>query len=213
MVSKKTRFNCQPDTSSVFRQRVLQALFHDGFWKSDHSFLTVVPSNFYQRCNASEILMLHWRLHMTSWWYNHQWGLRAIFPDRFRKGDYDFRIVIHSNFLSAMQGFRDNEVLLPTGYDVIVGVSPGSASGDFWWLIPQKRPWLSDSVHSFFNKIASMADVYHATHTYEGKPKVAGYESGSRFVNKTEPISVSKGLTTPATNVNRFIPEKKIFTG
>jgi len=32
-------------------------------------------------------------------------------------------IVIHSNFLSAMDGFRDNEVLLPTGYDVIV-ISP-----------------------------------------------------------------------------------------
>jgi len=52
------------------------------------------------------------------------------------------------------------------------------------------------------DKIANMADVYHATHTYDGKPKVAGYESGSRFVNKTEPIGGSKGSTTPATNVH-----------
>jgi len=51
-----------------------------------------------------------------------------------------------------------------------------------------------------------MADVDHATHTYDGKSKVAGYESGSRFVNKTEPIGGSKGPTTPATNVNRFTP-------
>jgi len=31
--------------------------------------------------------------------------------------------VFHSNFLSVMHGFRDNEVLLPTGNDVIV-ISP-----------------------------------------------------------------------------------------
>jgi len=30
-----------------------------------------------------------------------------------------------------MYGFRDNEVLLPTGYDVIVIYPPGGASGDF----------------------------------------------------------------------------------
>jgi len=40
-------------------------------------------------------------------------------------------IVLHSDFLSAMHGFRDNEVLLPTGYDVIVGPPPGGASDDF----------------------------------------------------------------------------------
>jgi len=31
--------------------------------------------------------------------------------------------VFHSNILSGMHGFRDNEVSLPTGYDVIV-ISP-----------------------------------------------------------------------------------------
>jgi len=35
--------------------------------------------------------------------------------------------VIHSNFfLSAMPGFRDNNVLLPTGHDVIVSPPPGA---------------------------------------------------------------------------------------
>jgi len=62
------------------------------------------------------------------------------------------------------------------------------------------------------DKIASMADVYHATHTYDGKLKAARYESGSRFVNKTEPIGGSKGPTTPATNVNRFTPETQVKT-
>jgi len=40
-------------------------------------------------------------------------------------------IVIHSYFLFAMDGFRDNEVLLQAGYDVIVISPPGEASGDF----------------------------------------------------------------------------------
>jgi len=39
--------------------------------------------------------------------------------------------VIHINFLSAMHGFRDNDVLLPTGHDVIVSPPPGGASGKF----------------------------------------------------------------------------------
>jgi len=40
---------------------------------------------------------------------------------------HDFQVMIHSNILSGMHGFRDNEVLLTTGYDVIV-ISP---LGDF----------------------------------------------------------------------------------
>jgi len=40
-------------------------------------------------------------------------------------------IVIHSNFVSEMRGFRGNEVLLPAVYDVIVISPPGGASDDF----------------------------------------------------------------------------------
>jgi len=40
-------------------------------------------------------------------------------------------IVIHSNFFTAMHGFRDNEVFLQAGYDVIVISPPGGASDDF----------------------------------------------------------------------------------
>jgi len=66
-------------------------------------------------------------------------------------------IVIHSNFLSAMHGFRDNDVLLPTEYDVIVIPPQGAlharpASRDFLWRILKERPWPPDSVPkvSFF---------------------------------------------------------------
>jgi len=37
-------------------------------------------------------------------------------------------IGIHSDFLSAMHVFRDNEVLMQAGYDVIVISPPGGAS-------------------------------------------------------------------------------------
>jgi len=60
---------------------------------------------------------------MTSSWFRRKGALQAIFHDEFRKSEHDFPIVFHINFLSGVHGFRDNEVLLPTGYDVIV-ISP-----------------------------------------------------------------------------------------
>jgi len=55
-------------------------------------------------------------------------------------------IVIHSNFLYAMDGFRDNEVLLQAGYDVIIISLPMGASGDFSWRILKERQWPTDNV-------------------------------------------------------------------
>jgi len=40
-------------------------------------------------------------------------------------------IVIHSKFSATVHDFRDNEVLLPTGHDVIVSPPPGSAARTF----------------------------------------------------------------------------------
>jgi len=58
-------------------------------------------------------------------------ALQAIFHDGFGKSDHDFLIAFYTNFLSRMHGFRDNEVLLPTGNDVIV-ISPlGGVSHKF----------------------------------------------------------------------------------
>jgi len=55
-------------------------------------------------------------------------------------------IVIHSNFMSALHGFQDNEVLLPTGYDLIVSPPPVGAARTFSWKILKERPWLPDIV-------------------------------------------------------------------
>jgi len=47
------------------------------------------------------------------------------------KSDHDFLIVFHGNFLSEIHGFRDNEVQLQAGYNVIVISPPEGASGNF----------------------------------------------------------------------------------
>jgi len=125
----------------------LPANFHVAFWKSDHDFLIVFHTNFSSRMHGfrhNEVL-LQARYDITV--ISPSGGaLPANFHDGFWKSDHCFLIVFHSNFLYVMHGFRDNEVLLQAGYDVIV-ISPlGGASGDFSWRILKDRPWLPDSV-------------------------------------------------------------------
>jgi len=55
----------------------------------------------------------------------------SLFFTKTTKRDLDFMIVIHSNFLFAMLGYRDKDVLLPTGHDVIVNPPPGNAAHTF----------------------------------------------------------------------------------
>jgi len=134
-------------TSSWFRrQGVLQATFHDGFWISEHDFLIVFHSNFISGMHGfrdNEVLLpAGYDVIMIS----PPGGASGHFYDEFWMNDHDFLIVFHINFLSVMHGFRDNEVLLQAGYDVIV-ISPlGSASGDFSWRILKERSRLSDCV-------------------------------------------------------------------
>jgi len=42
--------------------------------------------------------------------------------------DQEFMIVVHCNFSATMHGFRDIEVLMETGHDVIVSSPPGNAA-------------------------------------------------------------------------------------
>jgi len=60
----------------------------------------------------------------------------ALFHGGFWKNDHDFLIAFHSNLLSGVHGFRDNEVQLPTGYYVIVSTPPEALHAlfldEFW---------------------------------------------------------------------------------
>jgi len=91
--------------------------------KNDHVFLILIHNTFYLRCLVPVITRFYCKPDMTSSWFSRQGAFQATFHDGFRKSDHDFLIAFHSKFLSGMHGFRDNEVLLPTGYDVIV-ISP-----------------------------------------------------------------------------------------
>jgi len=129
MVSEKTRYYCKLDMTSsrLLRQGAPHAILHDEFWKSDHDFMIVFYIvTFYLWCMISEITRFHCKPDMTLSWFLRQGSLHAILHDGFCKSDHDFLIAFHSNFLSVMHGFRDNEVLLQTWYDVIVISPPGT---------------------------------------------------------------------------------------
>jgi len=82
---------------------------------------------------------------MASSWFRRLGALHTNFHDGFWKSDHDLLIVFQISFLYGMHGFRDNEVLLQVGYDVIVISPPRGASGDFLWWILNERPLISDS--------------------------------------------------------------------
>jgi len=125
MVSEIKRFHCQPDTTSSWFLRcgALQEICYDGFWKSDHKFLSRLHSfrdNEVLWTTGYDVIMIY-LLRSAS----------GIFYDSFWKSDHDFLIAFYSNVLSEMHGFRDYEVLLQGGYDVIVIFPLRSALRDF----------------------------------------------------------------------------------
>jgi len=131
MVSEITRFYCQPDftSSSVLRQGALHPLFHDGFWNSVHDFLIALYSNFLSGMHGFRengvLLQAGYNVIVIS---PPGEALHPLFHDGFSKSDYDFLIAFHSNLLSRLHGFWDNEILLQAWYDVIVISAQGGAA-------------------------------------------------------------------------------------
>jgi len=117
----------------------VQATFHGGFWKSDQDLLIVFHSNFLSGMHVSDTTRFYCKPDMTLSWFLRQGALHVISFDGFWKRDHDFLIALHSNFLSGSHGFRDNEVLLPTGNDVIVLSPLGGISYRFcWWNLKER---------------------------------------------------------------------------
>jgi len=96
----------------------------------------------YLRCMVSEITRCYCKPDITSSSFLRKGALQAIFRDGLWKSNHDFLIVFYSTFLVTMHGFRVNEVLLHTGYDVMVIYPLGGVSDDFSWRILKERPWL-----------------------------------------------------------------------
>jgi len=68
---------------------------------------------------------------MTSSSVLRQEALHSHVHDGSWMGDYDFLLASRSNVLSGMHGFRDNEIWLQAGYDVIVISPPGGTARNF----------------------------------------------------------------------------------
>jgi len=137
----------QPDMTSPWflRKGAFQGIFHDGFWKSDHNLLIVFHINFFSGRHGfrdNEFYCKADNIIVIS----PLGGASGDFLWRIWKSDHDLLIVFPINFFSGMHGFRDNKVLLQGEYDVIV-ISPlVGASGEFSWRIMIKLPLLPDSV-------------------------------------------------------------------
>jgi len=147
MVSKMIRFYCKPDMTSLWllRQWALRSIFHEGFWKTDQDFMIMIHSNFLAVMHDFQdnevVLPTIYDVVVSS----PVGAFQVIFHDIFWKSDHNFLMVIHSNFLAAMHGFRDNKVIFQARYDVIVISPPGGALPDFSWCVLKEWPWLHDS--------------------------------------------------------------------
>jgi len=62
MVSEITGFDFKYDVTVISLLGAFQAIFHDGIWKSDHAFLSVVNGNFCPHSNGLEVIQ-----HLTLW--------------------------------------------------------------------------------------------------------------------------------------------------
>jgi len=148
MVSKIKWCYFKPDlTSSWFlRQVAFYAISRDKFWKSDHDILIAFYNNFLSAMYVfgdNEVLLQDGYDVIV---FSRPGGASRNFTWRILKEPPWLPNIIHSNCLSVMHGFRDNEVLLQAGYDVIVISSPMVASRYFTYRLLKERPWLPDCV-------------------------------------------------------------------
>jgi len=88
-----------------------------------------------------EITRCYCKPDRTSSWFHRQGALHSILHDGFWKSEHDSMIMFHGNFLSGMHSFRDNEVLLLTGYDIIVSLPSRGTAHTFSRRFLKKRPW------------------------------------------------------------------------
>jgi len=111
-----------------------------------------------------------------------------------------------------MHGFRDNEVLLQAGYDVIVIYPPGIASGNFSWRIMKERTWLSDSVPvtDFIVSACITANRQNLQHLggrrqaqYSRPVALTGLESSRKTLSR-RPASFSSELSLDAAPSGRL---------
>ena len=74
-------------------------------------------------CAASDKMRSSFKSEMTATPKLRYGALDTVFNDGFSMSNTNFLLVFSSNFTSIMHLFRDNDVFLPTGNDVIV-ISP-----------------------------------------------------------------------------------------
>ena len=110
---------------------------------------------------VSEILRFSCKPKMTSSVCLRQGALCTVLNDRIWKGDYGFLLVFNSNFISIMRRFRDNDVFLKTGKNVMVISSLGGTLQSF-----DDRFWKSDPKFIFILHISPIFNRFRVNQLF-----------------------------------------------
>jgi len=149
---------CKPDiTSSSFgRQEALHAIFHDGFWKSDHNLLIVFHSNFVSKMHGFwdnkvllqdryDVIIISSPRGTSDDYSGRISGIGALAPWRFLV-DLRYRFGRRVQLLQVYRPGSTRSVLIVS---MIWLHRDFFARGRFrriFMTILEERPWLSDSV-------------------------------------------------------------------
>ena len=102
--------------------------------------------------DVSDIMTFSCKPKMTSSMYLRWGALCTILNDGIRKGENGFLLVFDSNLTSIMHCFRDNDVFLQTGNDVMVIPPLGGAARSFRWRILEG--WPKVNIHALLTYFA-----------------------------------------------------------
>jgi len=134
---------------------------------------------FYLRCMVSEITTFYCQPDMTSSSVLRQGALRDHVHDWFWKSDHDFLKAFDSKFLHGMHGFRDNEVLLQAGYDVIMISPPGSVARNFLIADSERTTPIYISVALELNVCRAPFSIFHVFRKWRHSDFVTRGASGN----------------------------------
>jgi len=145
MVSEITRFNCKPDMMSLPR-----GVSRDFSWRNLKEWPRLHDSNFLAAMHGfrdDEGLLSNGYDVIVS---PPPGRAAQTFYDRLSKSDHDFMIAFHSNFLSAIHGFQDNEVLLQSRYDGIISPPLGGFHTIFARNMKERPQFHNDGSSTYF---------------------------------------------------------------
>jgi len=141
-ISEVLRFSWMREMTSCqfLREGALWTVFDDRFWKIDTNFLSVVNGSFCSNTHHFRDIEVFLDAGNDVTAVSPLGAPYTVFDGGFWKIDTNFLSVVNSNYCSKTHHFRDIEIFLVAGNDVIA-VSPlGDAVYSFrWWILKDRH--------------------------------------------------------------------------